>query len=514
MPAITYATVYSESGSDADGLAFEEALRGLRQRDPLTLAHRIGGVEVGDGVRFERTDPVDPARVVASAPAADAATVARAVAAARAAQPAWGRRDYVERARLLQRVREAIADQRIPLAALASLETGKTRADALAEVDECVAIVDLFARQAEQSHGYAVPHVAPSAGSRAEVVLRPFGVFGVIAPFNFPLAIPFAMVAAALAAGNAVVFKPSALTPACGAAFVALFDRLELPEGLLNLVHGDGETGAALSEAEIDGLAFTGSAAVGLDLLARLHRPPYARPVIAEMGGKNPGIVTASADLAVAAKAVARSAFGMSGQKCNACSRAVVVDAVHDEFVERLRAEAEALVVGDPLDRAAFTGPVVGRPSVERFSRAVAAARADGRVVTGGGTGEGGHFVDLTVVDGLPAGHELTREELFLPVLSVVRVPDLDAALREANAVRYGLAAGVFSEDEGERARFLDEIEAGIVFVNNPGGATTGVWPGSQTMSGWKASGSTGKGGFGPWYLQQFSREQSRTVFA
>jgi 1-pyrroline-5-carboxylate dehydrogenase len=135
-------------------------------------------------------------------------------------------------------------------------------------------------------------------------------------------------------------------------------------------------------------------------------------------------------------------------------------------------------------------------------------------VLAGGETGaDGGHYVDLTVVGDLPEGHELTREELFLPVLSLVRVPDFDAAIAEANAVRYGLSAGLFSDDADERARFSDEIEAGITFLSNPGGATTGVWPGSQTMSGWKGTGSAGKGGFGPWYLQQFAREQSRTIF-
>jgi 1-pyrroline-5-carboxylate dehydrogenase len=204
----------------------------------------------------------------------------------------------------------------------------------------------------------------------------------------------------------------------------------------------------------------------------------------------------------------------MSGQKCNACSRAVVLDRVYDQFIDALVAEASKLEVADPSSSTAFTGPLVGERAAERFEDAVALARKDGRVVTGGGRSEGdGNFVELTVVDALDSGHPLTREELFAPILAIVRVPDFAAAISEANAVRYGLAAGVFTDDAAERDRFLDEIEAGIVFVNNPGGATTGVWPGNQTMTGWKSSGTTGKGGFGPYYLQQFVREQSRTIY-
>lgn len=516
MPEITYANVYSHGLADEhDNRAFEQALIRLRQRPAPSYGHLIAGESSLDGRPFERADPAADDRIVSRGVTADRAVVDRAVACARAALPAWRSATYAERAERLVQAIDALERRRIELAALVSLETGKTRADAVAEVLECIAILELYRDQVAAGDGFVVAHRAPAADARAEVVLRPYGVFGVIAPFNFPLAISFGMAAAALLSGNTVVYKPSALTPACGAAFAELLGAADLPAGVFNLVQGGAETGQALAAADIDGLAFTGSAEVGHELIGRLSRPPYARPVVAEMGGKNPAIVTgAVADVGVAARAVARSAFGMSGQKCNACSRAVVTDDVYEAFVERLVADAAALKVGDPIDADAFTGPVIGAPSVARFTDAVAQADRDGTVRLGGSVGSnGGRYVELTVVDGLEPGHPLTREELFLPLLTVVRVADFDAALAEANAVRYGLAAGLFSDDETERARFLDEIEAGIVFIDNPGGATTGVWPGSQTMSGWKASGSTGKGGFGPWYLQQFGREQSRTVF-
>jgi 1-pyrroline-5-carboxylate dehydrogenase len=190
-----------------------------------------------------------------------------------------------------------------------------------------------------------------------------------------------------------------------------------------------------------------------------------------------------------------------------------VVDEVHDELVERLSAIAATYRVGDPADPDVATGPVVNEQAVERFERSVEAARRDGRVAGGGSRGDdAGWFVEPTVVANLPPGHQLTRDELFLPLVTVVRVPDFDSALTEANAVPYGLTAGVFSRDDGELDRFLDEIEAGVVYVNRRAGATTGAWPGVQSFCGWKSSGLTGKGGLGPYYVQQFAREQSRTI--
>jgi 1-pyrroline-5-carboxylate dehydrogenase len=231
------------------------------------------------------------------------------------------------------------------------------------------------------------------------------------------------------------------------------------------------------------------------------------------MGGKNPAIVTARADLDKAAEGVARAGFGLSGQKCSACSRAIVDASVHDEFVERLAAFTATLPVGDVGDAATFVGPVVNERSVARFAAAVDAARREGRVAAGGDRpGASGHYVSPTVVAGLPQGHPLTRDELFLPFVTVTSVHGLTEAIAEANAPAYGLTAGIFTEDDAEAERFLDEIEAGVVYVNRRAGATTGAWPGTQTFCGWKSSGSTGKGGLGPYYLPQFMREQSRTI--
>lgn len=203
----------------------------------------------------------------------------------------------------------------------------------------------------------------------------------------------------------------------------------------------------------------------------------------------------------------------MSGQKCSATSRAIVASDVYDEFLERLVARARELRVGDPEDHDAWLGPMVNHAAVERFEAAVDEAKAEGRVLYGGGTLDlPGNYVEPTVVDDLPVGHRLTREELFAPLVTVTRVDSLDEAIEEANAVPYGLTAGIYSKDPDAIDRFLDEIQAGVVFVNRRTGATTGSWPGQQSFCGWKSSGSTGKGALGPWYLQQYMREQSRTV--
>lgn len=514
MSKLTYVNIYSDGVTDDEAWPFNEQLEAMRSGEARACAHRIGSERVDGGEPFSRHDPADRSRVVSSAAHAGADTVDRAVAEARRAQRDWRALEVEQRAAIIAAAIEPLKARRWELAALLTLEVGKARADAIAEVDECVAVIEVSVEQYRHSNGFAVPLTIPDGASSAGVVYHPYGVFGVIAPFNFPCATALAMSIGALLTGNAVVLKPSAFTPACGEVIFEILTESGLPEGVLNLVHGGGETGARLSNAAIDGLAMTGSAEVGLGLAASLTQPPYARPVVAEMGGKNPVIVSdAAADIEVAAQATARAAFGMSGQKCNACSRAVVLEQVYDQFLDALVQETQTLEVGDPATTR-FTGPLVSARSVERFQASVARARADGRVFIGGGSQtEVGHYADLTVVGELSAGHELTREELFVPVLTVTRVRDFQAALAEANAVRYGLAAGVFTADEDELTTFLDGIEAGILFVNNAGGATTGVWPGNQSMPGWKASGTTGKGGFGPRYLQQFVREQSRTIF-
>jgi 1-pyrroline-5-carboxylate dehydrogenase len=242
----------------------------------------------------------------------------------------------------------------------------------------------------------------------------------------------------------------------------------------------------------------------------------WIKPCLLELGGKNAAIVLRSADLDAAAEGVMRSAFSLQNQKCSATSRVYVQKEVMPPFLERLVEKTRAIRMGDPSERDVFFGPVINERAVERFERAVARARAEGTVVLGGERLRGelferGHFVSPTIAR-LPLDSALFQEELFVPFLAVGEVADLDQAIAETNKVEYGLTAGIFSGEKAEIARFFDEVEAGVCYANKRTGATTGAWPGAQPFCGWKGSGSTGKGGCGPYYVAQFMREQSRTV--
>src|SRR5436190_18074926 len=407
--------------------------------------HLIGGEEVAEGDVFERRDP-SRTDDVASRAHDGAALAGCAIDAARAAAAGWRATHYAERCALMRRLADGISERHLELAAVASMEAGKTRAESIAEVQEAVDLITTYAALMEDNDGYTRPMASFVSGETNTDVLRPYGVFAVISPFNFPAALAINMAGAALIAGNTVVLKPSEEAPRTGA-ILGEIGRDTLPPGVLNVLHGGPATGAALVEADVDGVAFTGSAEVGRAIARQMQEGPFARPALTEMGGKNPAIVTARADLDKATEGVARAGFGLSGQKCSACSRAIVDAAVHDEFVERLAASTGTLAVGDIADAATFVGPVVNERSIERFEAAADAARRDGRIAAGGDRpNESGHYVSPTVVAGLPIGHPLTREELFLPFVTVTQVDGLGEAIVEANAAAYGLTAGIFTE--------------------------------------------------------------------
>jgi 1-pyrroline-5-carboxylate dehydrogenase len=344
-------------------------------------------------------------------------------------------------------------------------------------------------------------------------------VWGVISPFNFPMALAGGPAGGALIAGNTVVIKPSSDAPLMAYKFCEALRDAGIEPGVFNLVTGPGETVGAELEGNpgIDGLVFTGSYDVGMRLY-KGFTTEYPRPIITEMGGKNPSIVTASADLDEAAEGVMRSAFGFDGQKCSANSRVYVERSVARPFLDLLVEKAKGISVGDPTRRETWMGPVINERALAKFTAAVEEARADGGRIEVGGevlrddATERGYFPMPTVVSGLPTSHRLFRDELFVPFIVVGEVDSLDEALRLANATAYGLTAGIFSHDDEQIHRFLDAIQAGVVYVNRRAGATTGAWPGIQSFGGWKGSGSSGKSGLGPYYVQQFLREQSQTV--
>jgi 1-pyrroline-5-carboxylate dehydrogenase len=292
-----------------------------------------------------------------------------------------------------------------------------------------------------------------------------------------------------------------------------------LPRGVFNMVSGPGQTvGAELQENQgIDGLLFTGSYEIGFNHVFKEFSRRYPKPVIVEMGGKNPAVVSGKADLEEAAEGVMRSAFGFGGQKCSACSRVYVEAPVYQEFLDQLAAKTRSIAIGDPTDRKIWLGPLVNARAVAKYDQAVAEARRDGRIVCGGERLTGPAFAsDLyvapTIVADLPLDHRIWRDELFVPLVAVAPVASLDLAFDLANHTLYGLTAGFFSEDRDEVERFEEAIEAGVIYINRRAGATTGAWPGIQPFGGWKGSGTTGKASGGLYYVQQFMREQSQTL--
>jgi 1-pyrroline-5-carboxylate dehydrogenase len=497
---------------------FDVALAGVRTAAGARSPGRSGGepVETG-GVPLEDRSPIDTGFVLGRFATAGPADVDRAVAAARGAQRDWGRRPWRERVRLLKAAADLIRQRKYDLAALMSLEVGKSRLEAMGDAEESADLIDYYCAQVEDADGFvrAMGRITPV--ERNTDVLRPYGVFACIAPFNFPLALSAGMSSAALVAGNAVVYKPSEDTPLTGLRLAEIYEDAGLPPGVFNVLIGRREEiGDALwQHPGVDGVVFTGSKAVGLRIFHGLSQR-WVKPCLMELGGKNAALVMASADLDAAAEGVMRSAFSLQNQKCSATSRVYVHRDVASAFESLLLEKTRAMRMGDPTERDVYFGPVINERAVARFEDGVRRARAGGEVLLGGdrlrgGVFDRGHFVAPTIAR-LPLDSPLFREELFVPVLAVGQVDGFDQAIAEANAVEYGLTAGIFSREPVEVARFFDEIEAGVCYANKRTGATTGAWPGAQPFCGWKGSGSTGKGGCGPYYVAQFMREQSRTV--
>jgi 1-pyrroline-5-carboxylate dehydrogenase len=291
-----------------------------------------------------------------------------------------------------------------------------------------------------------------------------------------------------------------------------------LPDGVFNYVTGPGRTlGQALIEsAEVDGVTFTGSYDVGMKIFRDFANGRYVRPAILELGGKNPAIVSRHADLERAAIGIVRSAFGLQGQKCSACSRIYIEEPVYDALVSRLVELTSKLTIGDPTERDIYLGPVINRSSYQDYKNFNEELSQAGRILAGGqaltgGNYAHGYFCAPTLVADLPLDHRLWKHEMFLPISTIARVSDLESAMTYANEVDYGLTAGFYGS-EAETEWFFDQIQAGVTYANRPQGATTGAWPGFQPFGGWKGSGSSGKNAGGHYYLQLYLHEQIRTL--
>jgi len=514
---ITYATLGGDSLDDLHR-SLDEAIANAPQTFGREHALHINGEHVKADTQFEDRSPIDTSILLGRFQRGTKEHVRAAVAAARAAYPAWAALPWQERLAYVRRIADAIRHHRWELSALMGYEVGKNRLECVGDVEESADLIAYYCDQIEQHNGFVEKMAALGPGEDNLSVLRPYGVWAVISPFNFPLALAAGPAGGALAAGNTVVFKPASDTPWMGAKLSEMAIEAGLPRGVFNFITGPGSTaGQELIDNDgIDGIVFTGSKDVGMKLMRDNAGRAVPRPLIIEMGGKNPAIVTSSADLDKATDGVMRSAFGAQGQKCSACSRVYIQKDVRNAFVRMLIEKTTRIRIGNPLERDTWLGPVVNEAAVTTYLSAVDRAKKDGGQILVGGKRitappfDRGYFVEPTIIDGLPAEHPLFSEELFVPITVLADVMTLDEALELANRTEYGLTAGIYAENEDDLRTFFERIEAGVTYANRRAGATTGAWPGVNPFGGWKASGSTGRGTGGPYYVQQFMREQSR----
>jgi 1-pyrroline-5-carboxylate dehydrogenase len=514
---LTYSTMFNPPASLHQ--QFETALSRVRGNLGKVHGHYIDGANRAAAVTREGRSPINRDWLLGHFPQADAAEVDAAMAAAKKAFPRWRRTPPAERNRILRRVAALIEERVYDIGAAVALEVGKNRMEALGEVQETADFFSLYCDDYErQNFDHTLPD-DPLADYRSHnrSVMKPYGPWVVIAPFNFPFALAGGPVAAALATGNTVVLKGATDTPWAGRLLADCLHDAGIPPGVFNYVNGSGSgAGEALvGHPDTAGITFTGSHAVGMQLARRMGAGAWPRPCIVEMGGKNPVIVTAGADLTRATIGIVRSAFGMGGQKCSALSRIYVEEKVADALIDRLVAEIGRVRVGDPTIRENWLGPVVNESAWRNYGRyCTELANGGARFLAGGqqltdGALAAGYYCAPTLAEA-PLQQPLWQQELFLPIAMLARVPDRDTAMSLANATGLGLTAGFYG-DPAEVGWFFDNIEAGVTYANRPQGATTGAWPGYQPFGGWKGSGNTGKGIASAYYLALYQREQSQT---
>ncbi|MHB8420505.1 MAG: aldehyde dehydrogenase family protein [Myxococcales bacterium] len=441
---------------------------------PVQLSNLLGGewVPARSGQTQKTHCPADTRLHVATAPVSGEADVAAAVAWARKAQPSWARTPVPQRGAVLARAGQLLAERKEEVARAMTIEEGKTLAESRGEVDKAVRVLEFNAAESRRPVGEVIP--SEIAGTFCYTTRTPVGLVAAICPWNFPVCIPVWKLAPALLAGNAVIFKPATLTPWTGALVARVFADAGIPPGVLALIMGPG---GALGQALVDhpavgALSFTGSNEVGGRLYADGAR--LGKKVQCEMGGKNALVVLDDADLELAAQATVAGAFGSTGQRCTATSRAVVDRKLVEPFTRRVVELARAIAVGDGLQAETRMGPSVDERQMRTVLDGIEKAKREGAKLLCGGERLGGtahqhgFFVSPTVFGSVTPSMSLAQEELFGPVLAILEAGSDAEALEIANSTRYGLTASVYTRDLSRAQAFADGLEAGMIHVNNP----------------------------------------------
>ena len=419
----------------------------------------------------ERRNPANTDEILARIPLSTREETKEAIVAAKAAFPGWRETPPPTRGKILFKAVRIMEEQKEELARLLTREEGKALKDSLGEVQRSINITEFMAGEARRLNGETLPSELPKNFSYT--IRQPLGVVGAITPWNFPVAIPVWKIAPALVCGNTVVFKPATLTPLSAMKIVEIFEQARLPPGVLNLVMGSGrETGDELVQnPHVQALSFTGSNEVGSALYA--SGALGMKKCQCEMGGKNPVVVLADADLHLAMESTLFGAFASTGQRCTATSRVVVEEKVADQFVGMLVERAKKFVVGDGLEPGVEMGPSVDESQMNTVLRYIEIGKKEAKLLCGGERLSGskfdkGWFVAPTVFDHVRGDSVIAQEEIFGPVLSVIRVKNFDEALQVANSVRYGLTSSIYSADSNKIFEFVDKIETGMTHVNSP----------------------------------------------
>jgi len=516
---LTYATMFNPP--EELHSRFDAALTKVKAGLGKEHAMLINNKDMFADEKFEDHSPVNTDWVLSLMQKGNEKHAQLALEAARKAFPGWSRTSWQERVRLLRKAAALIEGRLFELSTAMALEVGKNRMESLGDVQETADLIKYACDQMEANQGYLVEMGKdPLVGyeSRNISVLRPYGVWLVISPFNFPFALTGGPTGAALVTGNTVVIKPATDTAWIVRLLVECFRDAGLPEGVLNFVTGPGRTlGQALVNCAVDGVTFTGSFDVGAKIYRDFSTCNWMHPILLEMGGKNAVIVSRHADLERAALGIVRSAFGLQGQKCSAASRVFVEALVYDDLAARLKSLTEKLTIGDPTDRSVYLGPVINEGAYKDFQgycREI--STGGGKFLTGGqvrtgGLFDKGWFCEPTLAVDLPLQHRLWKHEMFVPITTIAKFKNIEEAMQHANEVNYGLTAGFYGSEE-ETGWFFDHIESGVAYANRPQGATTGAWPGFQPFGGWKASGSSGKNSGGRYYLPLYMHEQIQTI--
>jgi 1-pyrroline-5-carboxylate dehydrogenase len=495
---------------------YEKAVNLVSSQFGRTYPVIINGKKVSTSQIMIHTSPADRRIILGYMQKGNSTHAKKAIHAAMEAFEEWSTIDYKKRVKLFRKIGTILKKRKFELSAWLTFENGKNRYESIADIDEAIDFVMYYSDEMEKNNGF-VTKKSESSNELNTSIMKPYGVWAIIAPFNFPAAILVGMSAGALITGNTVIVKPASDTPIIGYKIVEIMIEAGIPNGVINFVPGSGvEIGKTIIDSnEIAGVVFTGSREVGYRLMSESKTKP--RPVIAELGGKNATIVTDTANLDMAAEGIAKAAFSYSGQKCSACSRVYVQRNVKSQFLSKLLEKTKKLKVENPKEKESYVGPLINLDAYNNFKKYSRLASKYGNILTGGSVIRNkqfkhGFYVEPTIVDGLPKDHPLLKKELFVPILCVTEYDKFDNAIKMTNESEYGLTSGIYSNKKDEIFKFLQGIEAGVIYVNRKKSSTTGAMVGRQSFGGWKDSGTTGKGTGGRYYLTQFMREQSQTI--